>query len=111
MEPTILHACRETPGTSDLLPECEDKFATQWNRDFSEHKPKPTTAVPGVEFMLARAIAIQCPALFRVCGSRFSIDEWEFMRTKALRLRVAGTVPWHFDCFRISAGADIKERR
>jgi hypothetical protein len=61
--------------------------------------------------MLAGAIAIQCPALFRVCGLRFSVDEWEFTRTKALRLCVAGIVPWHFDCFRISAGADIKERR
>jgi hypothetical protein len=35
---------------------CEDKVATQWNRDFAEHKPKPTTTVPGIEYMLAGAI-------------------------------------------------------
>lgn len=34
---------------------CEDKVAMQWNRDFAEHKPKPTTTVPGVEYMLAGA--------------------------------------------------------
>lgn len=34
---------------------CEDKVAMQWNRDFAEHKPKPTTTVPGIEYMLAGA--------------------------------------------------------
>jgi hypothetical protein len=34
---------------------CEDKVAIQWNRDFAEHKPKPTTTVPGIEYMLAGA--------------------------------------------------------
>jgi hypothetical protein len=36
-------------------PMCEDKVAMQWNRDFAEHKAKPTTTVPGVEYMLAGA--------------------------------------------------------
>jgi hypothetical protein len=34
---------------------CADKAAMQWNRDFAEHKPKPTTTVPGIEYMLAGA--------------------------------------------------------
>jgi len=34
---------------------CEDKVAMQWNRDLAEHKPKPTTTVPGIEYMLAGA--------------------------------------------------------
>jgi hypothetical protein len=34
---------------------CEDKVAMQWNRDFTEHKPKPTNTVPGIEYMLAGA--------------------------------------------------------
>jgi hypothetical protein len=34
---------------------CEDKVAMQWNRDFAEHKPKPTTTVPGIEYMLTGA--------------------------------------------------------
>ena len=34
---------------------CADKVAMQWNRDFDEHKPKPTTTVPGIEYMLAGA--------------------------------------------------------
>jgi hypothetical protein len=36
-------------------PMCEDKVAMQWNHDFAEHKAKPTTTVPGVEYMLAGA--------------------------------------------------------
>jgi hypothetical protein len=32
-----------------------DKVAVQWNKDFDEHKPKPTTTVPGIEYMLAGA--------------------------------------------------------
>jgi hypothetical protein len=27
----------------------------QWNKDAREHKPKPTTTVPGIEYMLAGA--------------------------------------------------------
>lgn len=34
---------------------CADSVAMQWNKDFDEHKPKPTTAVPGIEYMLAGA--------------------------------------------------------
>ena len=34
---------------------CEDQVAMQWNKDFEEHKPKPTTTVPGIEYMLAGA--------------------------------------------------------
>lgn len=55
------------PGTNDFTcmpgdasgigmpPMCADKVAMQWNRDFEEHKPKPTTTVPGIEYMLAGA--------------------------------------------------------
>jgi hypothetical protein len=55
------------PGTNDFTcmpgdaggigapPLCADKVAMQWNKDFEEHKPKPTTTVPGVEYMLAGA--------------------------------------------------------
>lgn len=34
---------------------CEDKVAMQWNKDRAEHKPGPTTTVPGIEYMLAGA--------------------------------------------------------
>ena len=34
---------------------CEDKVAMQWNKDRAEGKPRPTTTVPGVEYMLAGA--------------------------------------------------------
>jgi hypothetical protein len=55
------------PGTNDFtcLPGdpkevgkpalCADKAAMQWNKDFGEHKPKPTTTSPGIEYMLAGA--------------------------------------------------------
>lgn len=55
------------PGTNDFTcmpgnpngtgnpPLCADKVAMQWNKDFEEHKPKPTTTVPGMEYMLAGA--------------------------------------------------------
>ena len=36
-------------------PVCADKVAMQWNKDFEEHKPKPTTTMPGIEYMLAGA--------------------------------------------------------
>jgi hypothetical protein len=34
---------------------CADKVAMQWNSDFEHHKAKPTTTVPGIEYMLAGA--------------------------------------------------------
>jgi hypothetical protein len=34
---------------------CADQVAMQWNHDFGQHKPKPTTTVPGIEYMLAGA--------------------------------------------------------
>ena len=55
------------PGTNDFTcmpgdskgmgmpPMCADKVAMQWNKDFDEHKPKPTTTGPGIEYMLAGA--------------------------------------------------------
>jgi hypothetical protein len=36
-------------------PMCADRIAMQWNKDFTEHKPKPSTTVPGIEYMLAGA--------------------------------------------------------
>jgi hypothetical protein len=46
------------PGSATEVgepPMCADEVAMQWNKDFSEHKPKPTTTVPGIEYMLAGA--------------------------------------------------------
>ena len=46
------------PGNPNFVgdpPMCADKVAMQWNMDFAEHKPKPTTTVPGIEYMLAGA--------------------------------------------------------
>jgi hypothetical protein len=55
------------PGTNDftcmpgdpsgvgLPPMCADKVAMQWNSDFAQHKPGPSTTVPGIEYMLAGA--------------------------------------------------------
>src|ERR1700689_2370442 len=43
------------PNTIGLPPMCEDKVAMQWNHDFAEHKAKPTTNAPGVEYLLAGA--------------------------------------------------------
>src|SRR5262245_46575045 len=55
------------PGTNDFTcmpgdpkgigmpPMCADKVAMQWNSDFDHHLPKPTTTLPGVEYMLAGA--------------------------------------------------------
>jgi hypothetical protein len=43
------------PGNPDVIGDpamCADKVAMQWNMDFAEHKPKPTTTVPGIEYML-----------------------------------------------------------
>lgn len=34
---------------------CADKVAMQWNSDFENHKTKPTTTTPGIEYMLAGA--------------------------------------------------------
>jgi hypothetical protein len=46
------------PGTLEpggLPPMCADKVAMQWNMDFMHHKEKPTTTVPGIEYMLEGA--------------------------------------------------------
>jgi hypothetical protein len=43
------------PSGIGTPPVCADRIAMQWNKDFEEHKPKPTTTVPGVEYMLAGA--------------------------------------------------------
>jgi hypothetical protein len=43
------------PSGIGMPPMCMDKVAVQWNKDFDEHKPKPTTTVPGIEYMLAGA--------------------------------------------------------
>jgi hypothetical protein len=43
------------PSGVGMPPMCMDKVAVQWNKDFEEHKPKPTTTVPGIEYMLAGA--------------------------------------------------------
>src|ERR1700761_428902 len=43
------------PGGVGMPPMCMDKVAVQWNKDFDEHTPKPTTTVPGIEYMLAGA--------------------------------------------------------
>jgi hypothetical protein len=43
------------PGNPNVVGDpamCADKVAMQWNMDFAEHKPKPTTTVPGIEYML-----------------------------------------------------------
>jgi hypothetical protein len=34
---------------------CADKVAMQWNSDFEQHKARPSTAVPGIVYMLAGA--------------------------------------------------------
>jgi hypothetical protein len=34
---------------------CADKVAMQWNSDFEQHKPRPSTTTPGIEYMLAGA--------------------------------------------------------
>ena len=34
---------------------CADKVAMQWNSDFEHHKARPSTTVPGIEYMLAGA--------------------------------------------------------
>jgi hypothetical protein len=43
------------PNGIGMPPMCADTVAMQWNKDFNEHKPKPTTTVPGIEYMLAGA--------------------------------------------------------
>ncbi len=34
---------------------CADMVAMQWNSDFEQHKARPSTTVPGIEYMLAGA--------------------------------------------------------
>jgi hypothetical protein len=43
------------PNGIAMPPMCADQVAMQWSKDFEEHKPKPTTTVPGIEYMLAGA--------------------------------------------------------
>lgn len=43
------------PHGVGMPPMCEDSVAVQWNRDRDEGKPRPTTKVPGIEYMLAGA--------------------------------------------------------
>jgi hypothetical protein len=43
------------PSGVGMPPMCMDKVAVQWNKDFDAHKPKPSTTVPGIEYMLAGA--------------------------------------------------------
>ena len=43
------------PGHPDIVgdnPLCANRAALQWERDFAEHKPKPTNDQPGIEYML-----------------------------------------------------------
>ena len=47
-----------TPGNPKAIgipPMCADAVARQWHADFIAHKPKPTTTVPGIVYMLAGA--------------------------------------------------------
>ena len=41
------------PGTVGAQPFCANAAALQWEKDFAEHKPKPTNTEPGIEYMLA----------------------------------------------------------
>jgi len=40
------------PGEVGGQPYCADEAAVQWERDLAAHKPKPTNAEPGIEYML-----------------------------------------------------------
>ena len=40
------------PGVVGGQPYCANEAALQWERDFAAHKPKPTNAEPGIEYML-----------------------------------------------------------
>lgn len=40
------------PGAVGGQPYCANEAAVQWERDFAAHKPKPTNAEPGIEYML-----------------------------------------------------------
>lgn len=42
------------PGHPEIVgdnPECINRAALQWEKDFAEHKPRPTNEKPGVEYM------------------------------------------------------------
>jgi hypothetical protein len=41
------------PGVVGDVAFCANAPALQWEKDMAEHKPKPTNAEPGVEYMLA----------------------------------------------------------
>jgi hypothetical protein len=40
------------PGVVGGQAYCANEAAVQWERDFAAHKPKPTNAEPGIEYML-----------------------------------------------------------
>ena len=40
------------PGEVGGQAYCANEAAVQWERDFAAHKPKPTNAEPGIEYML-----------------------------------------------------------
>lgn len=46
------------PGNPKVIgdpPMCADAASMQWDADFRAHKPRPTTTVPGITYMLAGA--------------------------------------------------------
>jgi len=43
------------PTRIGMPPMCADKVAMQWNNDFAHHKERPSTTVPGIEYMFAGA--------------------------------------------------------
>lgn len=40
------------PGIVGDVSYCADRAALLWEKDFAEHKPKPTNTQPGIEYML-----------------------------------------------------------
>jgi len=43
------------PGVVGDVPFCANAAALQWEKDMADHKPKPTNAEPGIEYMLSGA--------------------------------------------------------
>jgi hypothetical protein len=43
------------PAGIGMPPMCANEVAMQWNSDFAHHKERPSTTVPGIEYMLAGA--------------------------------------------------------
>ena len=72
------------PTGAGMPPMCADKVAMQWNSDFSHHKTKPTTTVPGIEYMLA--------------GAAQHSDSDPFDNTSTpIRIGPHWMIPWPFD--------------